>query len=111
MAVAEEWSVQLLLSALDDLQKLSKTDQKRVVKEATKLQRAPLQLGEPLGNHQGQDLTGLRRLRVGHVRVVYRCVEFGKRVEILSVAAREGERVYQVAAARETGKTRLRRVI
>jgi mRNA-degrading endonuclease RelE of RelBE toxin-antitoxin system len=87
---------------------LSKTDQKRVARQITKLKRAP-ELGEPLGNHQGLDLCGTRRLHVGNNRVVYEILQDQSRIDILAVGAREGAAVYEVAA-RELGRSRLRRI-
>lgn len=106
---SQAWEVRFLASAVEEMTALGRADQQRVARQIRKLERAP-QLGESLGNHQGFDLAGCRRLRVGKIRVVYELVEEERAVDVLAVGAREGAHVYQIAD-KAMGGRRLRRVI
>ena len=85
----------------NDLAKLSHTQRKLVFKQFKKLQTSP-QLGTPLGNKGGYDLSGCRKLYIDKkkIRIVYRIEEAKIVVEVVAVGKREDMAVYAVAAQR-----------
>ena len=68
----EEYKVELSKPARDGSANLDKGDQRQVYKQLVKLKRAP-ELGTPLGNKMGFDLTGCRKLSVDQkrIRIIY----------------------------------------
>lgn len=75
--------------------KLDLSIQKLAFSQFKKLKNSP-QLGKPLGNRAGLDLTGYRKLYFfkGKYRIVYRFDEDRNIVTIFSVGKREGMEVY-----------------
>lgn len=79
--------------ALEDLRRLDARDVRRVLDAlGDRLTTSPEMYGKPLGGR----LAGLRRVRVGDLRVVYRV--FADRVEVFIVRHRKD--VYQELARR-----------
>jgi len=80
-----------------DLTAIGRSRAKRVLQAIeAKLGRAPEKFGAPLR----KGLTGLRKLRVGDVRVVYRLEKKSVDVFVVVVGRRADEAVYKVADAR-----------
>jgi len=84
-----------------DLKELSKVQIALVFKQFKKLQTF-LELGRPLGNKSGYDLSGCRKMYVDRkkIRIVYTIQETVITVEVITVGKREDMAVYQKAAQR-----------
>ena len=72
-----------------------------VLKQIKKLSLTP-GLGSELGNRQGLNLSGYRKLYADKkkIRIVYKIVEKKILIQIIAVGKREGMEVYQKAATR-----------
>jgi mRNA interferase RelE/StbE len=86
----------------EDLKKLDKAVQIEVFKKLKKIQTSP-ELGEMLGNKQGMNLSGLRKMYVAkkRVRIVYEIVESMVIVKVLVIGKREDMVVYKQAMLRK----------
>jgi len=86
----------------DDLKKLNNSVRIEVFKKLKKIQTSP-ELGELLGNKNGMNLSGLRKMYVAkkQVRIVYEIVESIIVVKILVVGKREDMVVYKQAQLRK----------
>ena len=84
-----------------DFTKLSKSQVILVLKQFKKLQTSP-QLGKPLGNKVGYNLSGCRKLYVDKkkIRIVYRIIDKEIVVEVVVVDKREDMSVYKKANER-----------
>jgi len=84
-----------------DLSKLSTTQKMLVYKQFKKLQTSP-ELGILLGNKNGYDLSGYRKLYVDKkkIRIVYTIVEKIVTVEVVAIGKREDMAVYKKACER-----------
>jgi len=84
-----------------DLSTLSSAQKILVYKQFKKLQTSP-QLGQPLGNKSGYDLSGHRKMYVDKkkVRIVYTILEETVTVEVVAVGKRDAMEVYRKAAER-----------
>ena len=82
----------------DDLKKLNNSVRVEVFKKLKKIQSAP-ELGELLGNKDGMNLSGLRKMYVAkkQVRIVYEIVESMVVVKVLVIGKREDMVVYKHA--------------
>ena len=58
--------------------------------------------GKPLGNKQGRNLTGLCKIKLMKlgIRVVYQLIRTDKIMEIIVIAVRSDDEVYDIAASR-----------
>lgn len=86
---------------VDDLSKLSHAQEMLVLKQFKKLENSP-QLGQPLGNKAGYNLSGCRKLYVDKkkIRIVYRIIDEGIVVEVIVVGKRDNMKVYAEASER-----------
>jgi len=84
-----------------DLPKLSSNQRILVYKQFKKLENSP-ELGKPLGNKSGYNLSGCRKLYVDKkkIRIVYRIIESEIIVEVIIVGKREDMEVYANATKR-----------
>ncbi len=84
--------------AQKDMDRLSKSQQILVFKQFKKLSTSP-QLGELLGNQNGYDLSGCRKLYVDkkRIRIVYKIIDSQIVVEVIAIGKREGMEVYRNA--------------
>jgi len=84
-----------------DLSKLSTSQKMLVLKQFKKLQISP-ELGQLLGNKNGYDLKGCRKLYVDKkkVRIVYTILEEIITVEVIAVGKRDDMEVYKKAGER-----------
>ena len=84
-----------------DLPALSHSQRMLVYKQFKKLQASP-ELGTLLGNKNGYNLSGCRKLYVDKkkIRIVYRIVEERIIVEVIAVGKREDMTVYALASER-----------
>jgi len=85
----------------DDLKELSKAQLILVGKQFKKLSTSP-ELGQPLGNKNGYDLSGCRKLYVDkkRIRIVYKIIDDTVVVEVIAVGKRDDMEVYQKASLR-----------
>jgi len=84
-----------------DLSKLSSTQKMLVYKQFKKLQTSP-ELGQLLGNKNGYNLGGCRKMYVDKkkVRIVYTILEKIITVEVIAVGKRDDMAVYEKAGER-----------
>lgn len=86
----------------DDLKKLNNSIRIEVFKKLKKIQISP-ELGELLGNKNGMNLSGLRKMYVAkkQVRIVYEIAESMIVVKVLVIGKREDMVVYKQAQLRK----------
>jgi len=84
-----------------DLKELSKREKILVAKQIKKLSISP-ELGKPLGNKNGYNLSGYRKMYVDNkrIRIVYKIVEEKIIVEVVAVGKRDEMEVYRKAFER-----------
>lgn len=81
---AVRYSIKIKKSALKEIQKLQSPDRRRIVEAIDTLEGQPY-----AGKLLKGDLSGLRRLRVGHYRIIYEVYENEVIVLILRVSHRK----------------------
>lgn len=96
-----EYQIKFHPEALKEFCSLDGSIKKLVKKQIDKLKTSPF-LGEELGNKNGYDLTGYRKMYVckKQVRIVYSIVENVLLVNIIAIGKREDMEVYAGAAER-----------
>ena len=84
-----------------DLSKLSHAQEMLVLKQFVKLQNSP-ELGQPLGNKAGYNLSGCRKMYVDKkkIRIVYRIIDEEIVVEVIVIGKRDDMKVYAEASER-----------
>jgi len=93
--------------AEEDFEKFNNFQKDQIDKAILKVSQNPLPqneggYGKPLGNKQGRNLTGLCKItlmKLG-IRVVYELIRKNNIMEIIVIAARPDEEVYDIAAKR-----------
>ena len=97
--------------AKQDMEKLNQAQQRQIEKAVQKVVKNPLPqneggYGKPLGNKQGRNLTGLCKITLKKmgIRVVYQLIRTDELMQIIVVAARADEEVYDIAAKRQENK-------
>ena len=95
------YKIVLKEEADNDLSELSHSQKILVFKQLKKLEISP-QLGVLLGNKQGYDLTGYRKMYADKkkLRIVYRIIDDVIEVEIIAIGKRNDMDVYQKASER-----------
>ncbi len=85
----------------DDLKKLNNSVRIEVFKKLKKIQTSP-ELGELLGNKNGMNLSGFRKMYVAkkQVRIVYQIIDSLVIVKVLVIGKREDMVVYKEATKR-----------
>ena len=96
-----EYEVKFHPAALKEFFELDGSIKKLVKKQLDKLKTSPL-LGEELGNKNGYDLSGYRKMYAckKQVRIVYSVVENVLLVNIIAIGKREDMEVYATASER-----------
>ena len=96
-----EYQIKFHPAALHEFCKLDGSIKKLVKKQLDKLKKSPL-LGEELGNKNGYDLSGYRKMYAckKQIRIVYSVVENILLVNIIAIGKREDMEVYATAAER-----------
>ncbi len=86
-----------------DLKQFTPHQKMLIYKKFKKLQTSP-ELGHPLGNKAGYDLSGCRKLYVDKkkIRIVYTIIEERIVVEVIAVGKREDMAVYRLATKRRS---------
>lgn len=99
--------VELTDDALTDLRNLDGSERKIVLKALRKLERAPRQLGHPLGSRPGGNLTGFHKLIVGRkaYRIIYWVQDDSESddttiVVVWVIAERADNQAYELALGR-----------
>ncbi len=101
------WEIEYTDYAKKDLNKLDGSQKLQVVKAIDKVSENPLPnseggLGKPLGNHNGNNLTGylkIKLLKLG-LRVVYRVIRENNIMKIEVISVRDDDTVYQIVQKR-----------
>lgn len=91
--------------AKEDLKKLDGSKRIPVLKAIEKVSKNPQPFteggyGKPLGNKSNRNLTGLLKIRVLDVRVVYTLQKIKDVMYVVVIAAREDSEVYDIAKSR-----------
>ncbi len=96
-----EYEIKFHPMALQEFSSLDGSVKKLVKKQLDKLKTSPL-LGEELGNKNGYDLTGYRKMYAckKQIRIVYSVVENVLLVNIIAIGKREELEVYKTASER-----------
>lgn len=96
-----EYEIKFHPMALKEFLELDGSIKKLVKKQLDKLKTAPL-LGEELGNKNGYDLSGYRKMYAckKQIRIVYSVVENVLLVNIIAIGKREDLEVYETASER-----------
>ena len=96
-----EYEIKFHPAALKEFCELDGSIKKLVKKQLDKLKTSPL-LGEELGNKNGYDLSGYRKMYAckKQIRIVYSVVENVLLVNIIAIGKREDMEVYADAAER-----------
>ena len=90
-----------------DYEKFNKVQQRQIDNAVNKVAKNPLPqneggYGKPLGNKRGRNLTGCFKIvlmKLG-IRIVYEIIRTETTMEIIVIAARADEEVYDMAAKR-----------
>ena len=95
------YKLELLLEAHEDLAEFSNRERILVYKQFKKIQKSP-ELGTLLGNKNGYDLSGCRKMYADNkkIRIVYKIVEERIIVEVIAVGKRNEMEVYKKASKR-----------
>ncbi|MCC8017984.1 MAG: type II toxin-antitoxin system RelE/ParE family toxin [Lachnospiraceae bacterium] len=104
-----EWKLIYTPEAAKDMAALDGSQRIQVQKAIKKVKTNPLPVseggyGKPLGNKNGNDLSGLLKiklLKLG-IRIVYKLIRVDNEMIILVIGAREDNEVYDIAKERQT---------
>ena len=103
----KHWDVTFLPEAERDRDALEISARNQVDKAIRKVSQNPLPkseggYGNPLGNKQGKNLTGLLKIKLKKlgIRVVYSLVRDKEKMRIIVIAARADNEVYEIADTR-----------
>jgi len=105
------WKIEYLKAALEDMNKLDKSQRIEVIKKTKQVAINPLPkneggYGDSLGNRSGRKLVGyckIKLLKLG-IRVVYRLVRRQGTMKIIVVSVRAEDEVYKLAQKRKDNK-------
>jgi len=102
------WKVEYTSEAKKDRKALEKSARIQVDKAILKVSQNPLPkreggYGNPLGNKQGTNLTGLLKIKLKKlgIRVVYMLIRDEISMKIIVIAARADSEVYEIAEGRK----------
>ena len=95
------YSIEFLEEAKTDLKNFDRSQQIFVLKQLKKIEKSP-ELGKLLGNKNGYNLSGYRKMYADNkkIRIVYKIVEDRIIVEVVAVGNRSEMEVYQKASER-----------
>ncbi len=87
--------------AKKDLKEFSNNQHLLIAKQLKKISKSP-ELGKPLGNKNGYDLSGCKKMYADSkkIRIVYRVVENEIIIEVIAIGKREEMEVYKKASKR-----------
>ena len=99
-----KWKLVNLPEAAKDLKSLAGNQRLLVVKAIDKVLQNPLPVseggyGKPLGNKQGNDLSGFLKIKLKNagIRIVYKLIRTETEMLVVVIGAREDEEVYDTA--------------
>ena len=102
-----KWSLKYLPEAVKDLKALSGNQRIMVAKAIDKVLENPLPMqeggyGKPLGNKNGNDLSGLLKIKLKStgIRVVYKIYKTETEMLVVVIGARADDEVYDTASHR-----------
>ena len=95
------YKLELLAQADDDIDEFSNREKILIYKQFKKILKSP-ELGKPLGNKNGYDLSGCRKMYADSkkIRIVYRIIDEKIIVEVIAVGQRNEMEVYKKASKR-----------
>ncbi len=95
------YKLELLLEAHEDLAEFSNRERILVYKQFKKIQKSP-ELGTLLGNKNGYDLSGCRKMYADNKKIciVYKIVKDKIIIEVIAVGKRNEMEVYKKASKR-----------
>jgi mRNA interferase RelE/StbE len=96
-----QYKIVLKVEADEELSKLSQRERILVFKQLKKISISP-ELGQPLGNKAGFDLSGCRKMYADKkkIRIVYTIVEDEIVIEVIAIGKRDEMQVYKDASQR-----------
>lgn len=101
------WNVEFIPAAEEDRRKLDGSVRTQVDKAILKVSSNPLPAneggyGKPLGNKNGNDLTGLMKVKLksSGIRIIYQLIRSEETMKIVIIGIREDEKVYKEASER-----------
>ena len=101
------WNLTFLPEAQKDLKNLAGNQRILVAKAIEKVRQNPVSVyeggyGKPLGNKNGNDLTGLFKIKLRNagIRVVYKLIQTETEMLIVVIGARADDEVYETAKHR-----------
>lgn len=101
------WKLVYLPEAAKDLKNLAGNQRLLVVKAINKVLQNPLPVseggyGKPLGNKQGNDLSGFLKIKLksAGIRIVYKLIRTETEMLIVVIGARADDEVYEAARHR-----------
>lgn len=102
-----KWEILFLQEAVEDVKRLDNSSRIQVLKAIDKVSNNPLPqseggYGKPLGNKQGNNLTGLLKIKLKKlgIRVVYKIEKSSTNMTVVIVSARNDNEVYKTAERR-----------
>ena len=102
-----KYSIEYRNEVWEDLKEFNPAQRRQIEKSIEKFSENPLPkseggYGNPLGNKGGKNLTGLCKIKFKKlgVRVVYKLIRVGKIMQVIVIAARADDEVYEIAAKR-----------
>ena len=102
-----KWSLRYLPEAVKDLKNLSGNQRIVVAKAIDKVLENPLPIqeggyGKPLGNKNGNDLSGLLKIKLksAGIRIVYKIYKTEAEMIVVVIGARADDEVYETAGHR-----------
>lgn len=103
----KNWIIDYEDEAKEDFDNLDGSQRKQVFKAIEKVSQNPLPqqeggYGKPLGNKDGNDLSGLLKIKLKRLglRVLYRLVRVDEVMKIVVISVRSDNEVYELAAKR-----------
>ena len=100
------WKAKFAPDAKADLKKLDKAFAKQVLKGIAKVRKNPLPrpdgYGKPLGNRQGNNLSGFLKIKLKSLgmRIVYKLIKIDGQMLVVVIGARADDEVYDTAKKR-----------
>lgn len=101
------WNVELIPPAERDLRKFDHVQRVQVVKALEKVSADPRPMreggyGKPLGNHNGNDLSGLMKIKIrgAGIRIIYKLVRTGMTMKVIVIGMRSDNQAYDDASRR-----------
>lgn len=102
-----KWQLVFLPEAEKDFKNLAGNERIVVTKALNKVLENPLPVneggyGKPLGNKQGNNLSGLLKIKLKHlgIRVVYKLIKIKGQMLVVVIGARADDEVYDIAKKR-----------